>query len=734
MSRRRLTPPPRSPKCPPNFDKHAASPVKDAADIVDNTSPQDDRQQIEKLCRLPPHYSSVAAGRALRAVGLTGPATLADLAAAADLPPEPPRAAERLTERFARAGGAPTGEQVRGPDGRWTRIQAPQTPPPSAVAEAQATDERWIRLDALRPAAKWAADDLARRSEQWADDAWLAAAPEPDLRERAKLAAEALKPAIITRAAREGRGLTPFERRRIDPAAQLRMLRKRAKAARQFWAAALQLTGGRGKAPCFADDYTFARWRERQDRARTFGQLHVWVRDDGKEFSTWDIMQASAVANLNRLYVQMRGVEDLAEGVGLDAVMITLTLPGSWHPNPRDGECTWTMKEHTPIEADRELQRLWAQFRARLGRLKVCVLGLRVVEAHTDGCPHLHALLFVTDDQADAVDAALRATRPDDWDDLPSDDEKTKERKAAERAERIRLDNKMRVATSFLRIDRRRARPSTYVLKYLLKSLNVDPAVALKTKGLDPEATGEIRRAVTDAAIKADIQGIEPGEDQIADYGRHRALASERGWRRYSLLGVHGMQRVWQRLFRLEEPEEGAPAAVVETWEAVRRQPAMFAAWRAMRGRQWAEALCALGAVRHPAIADRDTPRAKLVYEPYTNDYGEAARRPVGVRWSASDDWAIRLSDWTWTLGKSEQKKTADKAAAKEADTLNSLISKARTFADNYPRFRGDTDRLNGGRVAVFPPPGRAGPPETAYPASRRGSMLVYIDEIGDAA
>lgn len=770
MSGRRPTQPPTTPDLATSVDKHAASSVRDAANIVDNTSPQEDRAQIEKLCRLPPYYSRVTASRALRAVHLTGvKASLDELAAAADLPPEPPRAVEKLMAAWARAGAAPTGEHVRGPDGRWTMVWAAQTPPASVVAEAQATDERWQRLDALRPAARWAAD-LARRAGQWADDAWIGAAEEETLRERAKAAAEAFEPPICSRAAREGRALTSAERRRISPAAQLAALRKRAKASRQFWGAALQLTGGPASArrPRFADDYSLGCHLDRKEHAKEYGEKHVWIRDDGERFSAWDIMQAADVANLNRLYVQMRGIDDVALAVGLDAAMITLSLEPKWHPNPAVGECSWTMN-HTPDRADRALQKLWERVRSRLGHADVTVLGLRVTEGHGDGCPHLHALLYGTAAQIDEIDATLRAVRPDDWDELPTDQDRKRDSKrvqaekaarraakAATRADRRRRGLKMRVATDILRIDRARAKPTTYALKYILESLNVDPKKAFKAKGLDRQMRKEIKNAVNNIPVAADLRKIEPDDgDQIRDWERHRALASERRWHRYSILGACGMQKVWQRLVRLSEPDEGAPPKVIETWNAVQAHPAMSAAWAAMRGRRWDDALVALGAIRHPAVCDKDAPRAKLIYEAYENSYGEPARRPVGIKWS-DDDFAIRLSDRTWTLAKvGEEGKEpvaspaptarpvvqvladgtrydAETGEILDAPTANPLISDPRTVDDSCPREGADADHPDAAQVLYLTPPAHAGPPPAGPPRPRRGGMIGYIAQIDD--
>jgi hypothetical protein len=569
------------------------------------------------------------------------------------------------------------------------------------IDRARAKVAEWHRLDALRPAAR-AAAELVQIAGKYADDAWLAAASEDEIRQRSQDIAALWRVPLARRAADEGRAPTPTELRRGCPMAQRRRMRRRAADVRQFWAAALRLAGGK-TGPRFADGYTLARWKERQDRAAAFGAACRWQRDDGLELSAATVMSAAAVANLNRLYVQVLGIERIAEEAGLIPVMITLTLPGAYHPNPSLGRCTWT-PETAPAEADAELQRRWARFRAHLGREGVSPLGLRVTEAHRDGCPHCHALLFVTPDQIATVDAGLRAVCPDE--------------PVAPR----------RVASNLIEIDTSRARASTYVLKYLIKSMNVATDQIERARGLTPEARRGLGAAV--ALDTSDIDG-EDAEDAIADYDRHRALASERRWRRYALLGVHGMQRVWQRIYRLEP--DSRDAAETATIEAVRSHPALSSAWAAMQRRDWPGALLALGAVRHPAVADVDAGRACLVYESYRNTYGELARRPAGIGWTGDESTEtidpitgevsvrrpilISLRDHTWTMVRLE---STDRKPLKNND---------RTVAVSYPRAHaaeadpGRQERENVIALCPQPPPWR-----------RRGSMLSMIEGFQHAA
>lgn len=242
-----------------------------------------------------------------------------------------------------------------------------------------------------------AAEHLASIRAAWpqAPDPALAAMPEERLREVAaeRAARQQQMAAWRRRGDDEDRPLTPAERRQCCPRWQRRKLRRECARSRQWWSAALG-TVGRGAAP-YADGYSVARWQERQDHAREWAEAHVLRWEDGTEASLADVQRASGEAQVARLYAMLRGLDDLAvrEGRGT-AIMITLTLPPEWHPSPAVGERTWT-PERSPEHADRDLQKRWARLRALLHAAGLPPLGLRVVEPHRDGCPHLHALLYL---------------------------------------------------------------------------------------------------------------------------------------------------------------------------------------------------------------------------------------------------------------------------------------------------------------------------------------------------
>jgi hypothetical protein len=363
-------------------------------------------------------------------------------------------------------------------------------------------------------------------------------------------------------------------------------------------------------------------------------------------------------------------------------IFLTLTLPPEWHPGPAVGSRTWT-PNRAPHLADAALRRVWARFRALLADRDIATLGLRVWEPHRDGCPHAHALLYVEPGQVKAVDDALQSVCPEPV--PPPLDGEGKPR---------------RVASQMVVVDRERATPATYIAKYILKTCAGAPDAA-ERKGAEGEGD--------------DI------DDQLAHYERHRATASERGWRRFGWLGVHGVQRVWQRLLTMEELPEDAPARV-------------RMAWYALKDGRWADALEALGAVgpRSQGVrlgyaedeehVDRET--GEVTQRPLLTAYGEPARKPVAVEDRATG-WRLPLARQKWTIAK---------AAAENLNENNALI-----VADRVPS---DTVAQGARAVAVayidleWAQPGLAGPIPAACgpPRTPRRSTLSQNLSTAEAA
>lgn len=549
---------------------------------VDNPAPA---QVTTRLRRLAIVHQKAAISRAMRLAGVHGQdkPTLDDLDRAEN-PPAP----------------------------QWRRIK----PPPPTETEIRAAAEATVRTDAWRMAldkltshenqvraamlgaahalfAVWAAaaehemtnrdgwEPGQRHAERWrpvldvlermlgavdvrVPDAWLSASSEADLKTAAEVAAQL---GLMTTPA--GDMDTPAARRARCPMHHRRALRRRAAKARQHLAAMLG-TIGAGGAP-YADAYAVTCWRERQEAATFFGMNRVLLFEDGTQVPLWSVMEASRRARLAALYVQTLGLDDLAQRRGLVPVFITMTLPPPHHPNPQHGlpyaGMDWESAP-SPADTDAALADTWQLFRARLAANDIDLLGLRVVEPHEDGCPHLHALLYPKDEaQAARMDHHLQALCPE-----PVEGE--------------------RIASKLVHIDRDKASAASYVMRYLLKCLPVREEAAKHADG-----------TITDG---------DP--DHLAHHDEVQAWASERRLRRFAWLGMHGLRTVWQRVRGMTEDEVAAAP------DSVQR------AARAMHAGEWGDAMEALGVIR----ADK-AERPRLDYIAKKNGYGEDVKRADGV-------------------------------------------------------------------------------------------------------
>lgn len=376
-------------------------------------------------------------------------------------------------------------------------------------------------------------------------DAWLSAISEDDLKAAAAAAAQL---GLLTTPA--GDMDTPDAKKARCPMHHRRALRRRAATARQHLAALLG-TIGAGGAP-YADAYAVSCWRERQKAAAFFGMNRVLLFEDGTQVPLWDVMESSRKARLATLYVQMLAVDDLAQRREMVPVFITMTLPPRHHPNPKHGlpydGLDW-QDAPNPDETDAALAGQWARFRTRLSNDRVALLGPRVIEPHQDGCPHLHALLYVQSmNQAALMDEHLQAVCSEP------------------------IAGK-RIASKLEYIDRAKGSPATYIMKYLLKCLP----------------------AHEEAAEQADGTITDGDPDHLAHHAECQAWGSERRLRRFDWLGLHGLRTVWQRVRAMTEDEVAAAPDPIQKANA------------AMKAGAWGDALEALGAVR--AFTNTTMPR-----------------------------------------------------------------------------------------------------------------------------
>jgi len=135
------------------------------------------------------------------------------------------------------------------------------------------------------------------------------------------------------------------------------------------------------------------RWLAESEVMNTKHDLVISMKD------CWEASNANPVNRRNEMMVRARGFSDYAEEQGHVGVFFTWTAPSRFHAwkTGRNGKTVENEKYEgaTPRETCAYLAKLWSLTRAALKRGDAPVYGFRVCEAHHDGTPHWHLLLFM---------------------------------------------------------------------------------------------------------------------------------------------------------------------------------------------------------------------------------------------------------------------------------------------------------------------------------------------------
>ncbi len=291
----------------------------------------------------------------------------------------------------------------------------------------------------------------------------------------------------------------------------------------------------------------------------------------------------------SELMVRMRGFEDIATAQEHGAEFYTITCPSRFHARSTSGKLNPKYSGDTPDKAQKYLCKVWARIRAKLARDKLGVYGFRVAEAHHDGTPHWHLLLFMNKEHSAQITAIMRRYAMQD---SPSE---------------------------------------AGAAKYRFEAVTIDPK-----KG---SATGYIAKY-----IAKNIDGFQVGED--FETGKSSADSSERVEAWAATWGIRQFQQiggapvgVWRELRRLRDEEEGAIEAA--------RLAADNADWQAYTEAQGGvfttrDALT----VKIALWEEFDAETGELLQNPL-NRYGEAIEGRVFGLISSGVNYLTRFYIWT---------------------------------------------------------------------------------------
>lgn len=108
-----------------------------------------------------------------------------------------------------------------------------------------------------------------------------------------------------------------------------------------------------------------------------------------------------AVQMRSEIYLEMKAADDICQKHGMTWMMVTITLPGQFHSNPRAGKNSWQLG--TEIDDCLDFFRLrWNNMRKFISKKKNSHLkfsektgfGFKIIEPHLDGTPHWHIMLY----------------------------------------------------------------------------------------------------------------------------------------------------------------------------------------------------------------------------------------------------------------------------------------------------------------------------------------------------
>lgn len=150
------------------------------------------------------------------------------------------------------------------------------------------------------------------------------------------------------------------------------------------------------------------------------------------------------------LMTRMRGFEEVAEKLGHIGEFYTLTCPSKYHPTTR-GRKNRKYNGATPRQAQDYLNSVWQAIRKDFDEAGIRVYGFRVVEPHSDGCPHWHMLFFMRSEVRDQVRQIIS-------------NHALKEDGQEQGADRYRFVAKA--------IDKRKGSATGYIAKYIAKNID----------------------------------------------------------------------------------------------------------------------------------------------------------------------------------------------------------------------------------------------------------------------
>lgn len=231
-------------------------------------------------------------------------------------------------------------------------------------------------------------------------------------------------------------------------------------------------------------------WRERRQRSRDImASLEIEDTETGERFSLLEQIDKSTSNPEKRrteLMTRIGGFERVANEQGFVGSFFTITTPSKYHAFNAFGHRNAKWQGSSPRAAQQYLNIIWQRIRAELAREEIGVFGLRVAEAHHDGTPHWHGLLFTLPEHQDALRGVMQRYATD------------------EDADELTTKHGIQPRFDFKPIDPEQGSATGYIVKYVSK--NID-GYALDNES-DDESGRPLKETAQHASAWASTWGI----------------------------------------------------------------------------------------------------------------------------------------------------------------------------------------------------------------------------------
>lgn len=418
-----------------------------------------------------------------------------------------------------------------------------------------------------------------------------------------------------------------------------RFLVRRVREAREHLNLKLGLVGAGARQYCSEE--------ARAQRSTQLQNQQQWLRDttlraviDGKTVEIpLEMVAKSARQKLARLYAFIKAMELLAHEAGLKMALLTTTLEGEWHANPKFKSKGHRWNGATPAEANAELGARFQSIRRDLAKQGIKFSGLWAGEPHADGCPHRHHWVLFNPKHQQAIFAAFLRYFPGQLKLRGELDAKgghsgdriieTYEDAVADQSRKLR-HKKEGAQVDVSIIDKKEGcSGASYVLKYVMKAVlseadyvDLVGAGAVAADGTTPERKGKPLSAKDARKQLRTLQSIDA----------HRSVWRMRS---FQFFGIKNCLSLWDELRRIPEPPH--EQQLRELWRLARGGEArgsILAEQQRGDALGFLKALGGLAAAAEPEQRELgvDAPHRARIYSVETETrYGEVGQRIEGV-------------------------------------------------------------------------------------------------------